>query len=96
MADLTSRDVQQAVQTAIRNLESNVQRLNNDMNTLTNQLQAISTMAQDIQIMRTNLQQNLGTTADSISFQSAPNMSNLENTITQIQSDVQDLKNQSS
>jgi hypothetical protein len=66
------------------------------MANLTNQLQAIGTMAQDIQTLRTNLQQNLGTTADSISFQSAPNMSNLEDTISSIQADVQSLKNQSS
>lgn len=93
MADLTYNDVQQAVQTSIRNLESDVQRINNDMSNLATQVQAISTMAQDIQLIRQNLQQNLGTQTDSISFNSAPNMNKLEDTINAIQSDVQSLKN---
>lgn len=96
MSDLTYKDVQRAVQESIRNLENNVQNLANDMATMKTQNQALSDIARDLQTLRTNLQQNLGTTADSISFQSAPNMSNLENTITQIQNDVQGLKNQSS
>ncbi len=96
MSDLTYKDVQQAVQEGIRNLEKNVQNLANDMAIMKTQTQALNDIARDLQTLRTNLQQNLGTTADSISFQSAPNMSNLENTITQIQNDVQGLKNQSS
>ena len=93
MADLTYNDVQQAVQASIRNLENDMQRLTNDMANLITQVQAISTMAQDIQIIRQNLQQNLGTQTDSLSFNSAPNMNKLEDTINSIQSDVQSLKN---
>lgn len=93
MADLTYNDVQRACQQAITNLEADVKRLSNDVNTLTNNLTALQNVAQDIQIIRQNLQQNLGTQTDSISFNSAPNMNKLEDTITTIQNDVQNLKN---
>ena len=93
MADLTHKDVEQAVQTAIRNMESNIQRLTTEMSSLSNQMQVLSQMAKDLQTMRMNLQQNMGTTGDPVSFQSAPNMGQLEDTIKTIQSDVQSLKN---
>ena len=94
MADLTQNDVQQAVQQSIRNLEANVQRLSSDVSNLSNQLQALSDIARDIQTLRQNLQQNLGTQTSGMSFNSAPNMNQVEDRITAIQSNVKDLKNQ--
>ncbi len=96
MSDLTYNDVQRAVQDSLRNLENDIKNLANDMATMKTQTQALSDIARDLQLMRQNLQQNLGTTTDSVSFNSAPNMNQLEQTIQSIQSDVQSLKNQSS
>jgi len=95
MAELTSNDVQQAVQQSIRNLEANVLRLSSDVSKLSNQLQALSDIARNIQTLRQNLQQNLGTQTSGMSFNSAPNMNQVEDKISSIQSDVQDLKNTS-
>lgn len=93
MADVSYSDVQRAVQDSIRNIEADVQRLTANVNNITSQIQALSDIARDIQTLRQNLQQNLGTQTDALSFNSAPNMNQIEQNITSMQTDVQDLKN---
>ncbi len=81
MADLTSNDVQRAVQEGVRALSGEVLK----------QMQKITSFAQDIQMIKQNLQQTSGTTSNAMAF-SPPDLTEVNQLMTSIQAELAALK----